>query len=194
MQPSFLLASMLVILAASTCVAQTLAPQSGSDKPPASSQPAPPAPSQAAPAVPKADAPKDSAAEKDQPKDKKKPKKVWSNDDVSTIKSDVPVVGDSRSSGNSSQNGGNSSPLFSSSPSSDETKINSFRSRLAQLRSELADVEAQIRQARTSNGHVREEVDQFVRPLEAKRAKLQSQIDAIEEEARQQGIQPGQLR
>ncbi len=180
MQPSFLLASMLVILPASTCVAQTLAPQSGSDKPPASSQPAPPAPSQAAPAVPKGDAPKDSAAEKDQPKDKKKPKKVWSNEDVSTIKSDVSVVGDS--------------PLFSSSPSSDETKINSFRSRLAQLRSELADVEAQIRQARTSNGHVREEVDQFVRPLEAKRAKLQSQIDAIEEEARQQGIQPGQLR
>ncbi len=191
MQPSLLSTGILVILAAFTCVAQTPAPQSGSDKPPAPSQPAPPTPSQAAPAVPKTDASKDSAVEKGQPGDKKKSKKVWSNEDVSTIKGDVSVVGDSRSSGNSSRN---SSLPFSSSPSSDETKVDSFRGRLAPLRSELADVEVQIRQARSSNGTVREVVDQYVKPLETRRAKLQSQIAAIEDEARQQGISPGRLR
>ena len=181
---------MLVILAASTCVAQTPAPQSGSDKPPAPSQPAPPAPSQAAPAVPKTDAPKDSAAEKDQPGDKKKPKKVWSNEDVSTIKGEVSVVGESHSSATSNRG----SETASSWSSYGMYSAGWYREKLNPLRSELNDIDAQIRQAKTSNGHVREVVDQFIHNLEARRAKLVSQADAIEEEARRRGIPPGELR
>ena len=137
---------------------------------------------------------KDQSTDKDQAKDKKKPKKVWGNEEVSSISGGVSVVGDSSSSNSSKQNSQTSWSSPSSSSSSVSYEVTSYRDRLAPLHSQIENINAQIRDYKTSKGYISENVQQIVPILEARRAKLQSQVDAIEEEARQHGISPGQLR
>lgn len=198
MHRSLIPASVLVFIAALTCAAQSSDPsaqsQSGADKPATQTPPPAPASSQATPPAPKTAPAKDQSTDKDQAKDKKKPKKVWGNEEVSSISGGVSVVGDSSSSNSSKQNSQTSWSSPSSSSSSVSYEVTSYRDRLAPLHSQIENINAQIRDYKTSKGYISENVQQIVPILEARRAKLQSQVDAIEEEARQHGISPGQLR
>jgi chromosome segregation ATPase len=80
----------------------------------------------------------------------------------------------------------------SSAPRNDAAE--SYRTRLRPLRRQVDDLNREIQQMRSAKGSVRENIESQVQIRDAKRAKLQEQINEIEEEARRHGIEPGQLR
>lgn len=113
----------------------------------------------------------------------KKPKKVWTEDEMGKLDSKVSVVGGDAATGKTS---------IPSGPRNDA--VESYRSRLAPLRRQLDDLDREIQQMKSAKGNVRENIESQVQIREAKRAKIQEQINEIEEEARRHGVEPGQLR
>src|SRR5258705_13934504 len=119
----------LAFFATLNCPAQSS--QSGSD--PDSAKPAPQSqpPAAAAPQV------KDQSTVKDQAKEKKKPKKVWTEEEISAVGGSISVVGD--------QHGSNNSSRTTTSPSaSDGRDAAYYRGRLAPLRQQINDVDTEI--------------------------------------------------
>ena len=172
-----ILAAVLASLASLNCPAQPS--QSGSDS--SSAKPAP----QSAPAG--TTAAKDQKSEKDQAKEKKKPKKVWTEEEVSAVGGSISVVGDSRPSNSSSR-------APSSTSASDGRDTAYYRGRLAPLRQQIDDVDREIQEMKSVKGTVRENVEAQVQIREARREKIQKEINEIEEDARRHGIAPGDLR
>jgi hypothetical protein len=113
----------------------------------------------------------------------KKPKKVWTEDEMGKLDSKVSVVGGDTAGGKNSNYSG---------PKNDAA--DSYRNRLAPLRRQIDDLNNEIQQMRNAKGSPRENIDSQVQIREAKRAKIQEQINEIEEEARRHGIEPGLLR
>ena len=179
----------LAFFATLNCPAQSS--QSGSDpvsaKPAPQSQPPAPAAPQPAPAAAGTAAPKDSSAGKDQAKEKKKPKKVWTEEEISAVGGSISVVGDQHPSNNSSR-----APAVPS--ASDGRDVAYYRGRLAPLRQQTDDVDREIQELKSVKGTVRENLEAQVQIREARREKIQKQINEIEEDARRHGIAPGQLR
>jgi len=132
-------------------------------------------------------APKDQGNAKDAAKDKKKPKKVWTDEDVSSIGGTVSVVGDAKSQGNPTPK-----PNYSSTAAGDNAS--SYRSRLAPLREQLDALDREIREMKSAKGAPLENVDAQVQIREARKEKILKQITEIEDEARRHGIAPGDLR
>ncbi len=189
MRRSLIFAIVLTSFAALNCPAQSS--QSGSDsgsaKPTPQSQPPAPNPPQAAPAAAGNPAPKDPSAGKDQAKEKKKPKKVWTEEEISAVGGGISVVGDQHPSNNSSR--------APTSPStSDGRDVTYYRGRLAPLRQQIDDVDREIQEMKSVKGTVRENLEAQVQIREARREKIQKQISEIEEDARRHGLAPGQLR
>ena len=130
--------------------------------------------------------------------DAKKPKKVWTNEDVNGLTGPVSVVG-------SSKNSGKASP----SAKADGQYILSTRKELAKLQSQLDDTEKQLSDLKdfsegkaptTSSGYEinkgynRVPVDQQITSLQDKKKQLQDKIGALLDEARKKGVEPGDLR
>jgi hypothetical protein len=189
MRRSFILASVLASFATLNCPAQSS--QSGSDsgsaKPTPQSQPPAPASPQPTPAAAGTAEHKDPNTGKDQAKEKKKPKKVWTEEEISAVGGSISVVGDQHPSNNSSR-----APASKSAP--DGRVAAYYRGRLAPLRKQIDDVDREIREMKSVKGTVRENLEAQVQIREARREKIQKQINEIEEDARQHGIQPSQLR
>jgi hypothetical protein len=181
-----LILAVLVVFGALNCTAQSS--QSGSDSgsakpspPPAASAPQPP------PAAPATTAAKDQSSGKDQAKEKKKSKKVWTEEEISAVGGSISVVGD--------QHPSNKSSRATTSPSaSDGRDAAYYRGRLAPLRQQIEDIDREIQQMKTAKGSVRENIESQVQIREARREKIQAQINEIEEDARRHGIAPGDLR
>jgi hypothetical protein len=189
MRRSLILASVLASLATLNCPAQSS--QSGSDsgsaKPtPQSQPPAPPAP-QPPPAAAATTAAKDQSSGKDQAKGKKKPKKVWTEEEISSGGGSISIVGDQHPSNNSYR-------APASPTTSDGRDAAYYRGRLAPLRKQIDDVDREIREMKSVKGIVRENLEAQVQIREARREKIQKQINEIEEDARRHAIEPGQLR
>ena len=161
-----------------TCFAETPAP--------ATSQSASPAP--ATSPAPSAKAP--TAA--------KKTSKVWTNDDVNGLSGPVSVVGNSKNLGK----GGPDSKA-------DGQYIQNTRKELRELQSQLDDTNKQLSDLKdfsegkapaTSSGYPinkgynRVPVNQQITSLEDKRKQLRAKIDALADEARKKGVEPGDLR
>jgi hypothetical protein len=211
---SLILASVLVLFSAFTCTAQSTgsgAPsQSDPAKPAAQSQSPAPTASQAEPPAPPANA----AAQKDQTSDKdqtkKKPKKVWTNEEMSTLHGVISVVGDPSQSGSyldsrqwntdsDSRNGGNTQR---------QNVIANYREQLRQLREQQDAIDKKISEFRsfkadnsspsgginTRTRYSMTTAEDEIKQLEDKKKQLQAKIDTIEEEARKNGIEPGELR
>lgn len=176
---SSILAAVLASFATLNCPAQSS--QSGADS--ASAKPAP----QSAPATEGTTAAKDHSSGKDQAKEKKKTKKVWTEEEISAVGGSISVVGDSRPSNSSSR------PPASTSASDGRDKAY-YRGRLAPLRQQIEDVDREILEMKSAKGTVRENVEAQVQIREARREKIQKQINEIEEDARRHGIAPGDLR
>jgi hypothetical protein len=176
---SLILASVLASFATLSCLAQSS--QSGSDSGAAKPAPQPPQPPAGTAA------PKDESTAKDQAKEKKKPKKVWTNEEISSVGGNISVVGDQKSSNNSY--GTPASPS-----ASDGRDAAYYRNRLAPLRQQVDDIDREIQQMRSSKGSVRENIESQVQIREARREKIQKQMNEIEEDARRHGIAPGDLR
>jgi len=179
MPRSHIFAFVLALFATMNCPAQSS--QSGSDS--GSAKPTP----QSQPSAPAAPQAKDQSSGKDQAKEKKKPKKVWTEEEISAVGGSISVVGDQHPSNNSSRT--------PTSPSaSDGRDAAYYRGRLAPLRQQIDDVDREIQEMKSVKGTVRENIEAQVQIREARREKIQKQINEIEEDARRHGIAPGQLR
>jgi hypothetical protein len=130
--------------------------------------------------------------------DAKKAKKVWTNEDVNGLSGPVSVVGNSKNLGK----GGPESKA-------DAQYIANTRKELAKLQSQLEDTKKQLADLKDfsegkapatsggyefNKGYNRVPVDQQITNLEAKQKQLQGKIDALLDEARKKGVQPGDLR
>ena len=130
--------------------------------------------------------------------DPKKTKKVWTNDDVKGLSGPVSVVGNSKNLGK----GG-------AGAKADGQYIANTRKELRKLQSQMDDTNQQLadlmdfsggKAPATSSGYQinkgynREPVDQQITGLQAKRKQLQGKIDALLDEARKKGVEPGDLR
>lgn len=132
--------------------------------------------------------------------EEKKPKKVWTNEDVSSHHDPAPP---------SSKNAKDPSPKKPASGQADTQFVANTRKQLAKLESELKAADQQLsdlkdflagKPAATSSGYPlnkgynRVPVDQQITNLEAKKKEIQGKIDDLFDEARKKGVEPGQLR
>jgi hypothetical protein len=138
---------------------------------------------------------------------KKKTKKVWTNDEIANVggEGSISVVGktDANAKGSSKSN---SSKSARTSSAKDQT--GNYRSRLRQLQNQLEATEKQITDLRNfngettgtsggidmSHGYSRTSVEDQIKILEEKRKQIQAQIGDIEDAARKEGMEPGELR
>jgi hypothetical protein len=134
------------------------------------------------------------------PSDSKKPKKVWTNDNLSDANGAVSVVGDPKNALKGKQTGAKPA---------DAQYIASVRKQLNKLQEQIADVDKQLgdltnfRKGEPSSSasgiklnksYNREPIEVQVRALQEKKKDLQAKTDALLDEARRKGVEPGQLR
>ena len=122
-------------------------------------------------------------APKAEPGKGKKPKKVWTEDDMGKLGNKVSVVG-----------GSNSATTANGPARSGSRDTSYYRDRLTPLRQQLERIETQIRDLQTAKLGGRENIARSLERLEAQKKEVQGKIDAVEDEARKDGIEPGQLR
>lgn len=172
MPRSLTLATILALFAAFSAVAQSQG----------SSAPAPPASSQ------------DSAT----PGETKKPKKIWTNENLSGASGTVSVVGDPKN-----------KPKPTSSKPVDAQYVASVRKQLDKLQGQVADIDKQLvdlknfsegKPSTSASGlklhksYSTEPIEVQMRTLRSKKKDLESKIDALLDEARKKGIESSQLR
>jgi hypothetical protein len=169
------LLSFAVILTLSTAVSAVAQSQD-------SSAPAPPAPTQ------------DSQTSAET----KKPKKVWTNDDLSGAKGGVSVVGDPKN-----------KPKPSPSKPANDQYVASVRKQLDKLQGQIADIDKQLVDLKNfsegepstsasglklNKSHDREPIEVQMRALQDQKKDLESKVDALLDEARKKGVESSQLR
>jgi chromosome segregation ATPase len=138
--------------------------------------------------------------------EKKKPKKVWTNDEVATLPGTVSVVGQPQQRvENSRQTEEGSS---SHAGDSQESQVDNYRQQIGDLRNQIDAADQRIAELKNfkgenasptgginpNQGYNMVPVEDQIKQLEAKKKKLQGQIDDLENEARKNGIDPGKLR
>jgi len=192
-----LAAGFVFVFGAFVCTAQSSSSSSEQSQSPATSPTTPTA-------AKTADA-KDRPADKDAMKDKKKPKKVWTEDDISKV-GGISVVGDS----SVSTSGKNSSqPAGAKADDSVQGKqIEYYRDQLRQLQAQLDVTAKKINDLRNfkadnsavsgginpNHGYSMTPIPDQIKQLEEKKKQIQDKIDAVTDEARKKGLEPGQLR
>jgi peptidoglycan hydrolase CwlO-like protein len=134
------------------------------------------------------------------PAESKKTKKVWTNDNLSDANGAVSVVGNSKPASNTK--------LHPAKPA-DAQYIASVRKQLDKLNGQLTDTDKQIADLtnfskgepptsasgmKVGKGYNRDPIDVQIHALQEKKKDLQSRIDALLDEARKKGVEPGQLR
>jgi hypothetical protein len=211
---SLILACVLILFSAFTCAAQSTGsgapPSSDPAKPTAQAQPLVPTPSQAQSSAPGANvaAPRDQASDKDPTK--KKPKKVWTNEEMSTMHGIISVVGDPEQANAppDSRKWNNDSDSGKGNDLEREKVVANYREQLRQLRGQQDDIDKKIADYRNfkadnsspsgginvRNRYSMTPAEDQIRQLEEKKKQIQAKIDALEEEARKNGIEPGELR
>jgi hypothetical protein len=132
------------------------------------------------------------------PPEAKKPKKVWTNEDISASNGAVSVVGDSKS-----------KPKTASSKSANSQYVTSVRRQLDKLQAETADIDRQLVDLKNfsagepstsasgiklNKSYEREPIEVQMRVLQDKKKDLESKIDALLDEARKKGVESSQLR
>lgn len=144
----------------------------------------------------------------------KKPKKVWTNDEIGSVGGTISVVGGaSNSSTASSGAGGNPSARSGLSPNGGsggarQRQLAAYRRQIRQLQAQIAAADAKISELRSFKGentapsegiNPREHysmtpVSGQIQQQKDNKKKLQAQLENIEDEARKNGFEPGDLR
>ncbi len=138
--------------------------------------------------------------------EKKKPKKVWTNDEVATLPGEVSVVGQANQGVAPRRGAGYDSS--SDRGQGQESQIDSYRQQIGELHSRIDAADQRIAQLKNfkgengsptgginpNKGYNMVPLEDQVKQLEAKKKQLQGQIDDLENEARKNGIDPGKLR
>ena len=154
---------------------------------------------------------------------KPKSKKVWTNDDMSSVSGTISVVGTPQQPASGPRTSVLSSPPLSASPAKakqdgatkaddnkvDEKTLAELRQQLQKLQSSIDALDKQIDQLRgMSKGDSKNvgglnpdtwsystaSVPDKIKSLESKRSELQAAMDNLLDAARASGIEPGQLR
>jgi hypothetical protein len=133
-----------------------------------------------------------------QPADTQKPKKVWTNENLSGAHGAVSVVGDPKS-----------KPKPATSKPANAQYAASVRKQLEKLQQQVDDVEKQLVDLKNfsegepstsasgiklNHSYNREPIEVQIRALQEKKKDLQSRMEALLDEARKKGVEPGQLR
>jgi hypothetical protein len=188
----FVLLSILIISGILVCAA---APASGQTQTPATSAPAPTTTAQnsdqppVAPAVP-SDPSSTTIA--------KKPKRVWTNENMADATGTISVVGDGHA------GKGKNSPQTPADPQ----YIAKTKKDLQKLQEQIDDANKQLATLKSFSegepvgngtqefhkGYNNEPIEEQRLNLEAKKKDLQAKIDNLLDEARKKGVEPGQLR
>ena len=137
--------------------------------------------------------------------DPSKSKKVWTNDDVGSLKSSVSVVGNKQSSGRGVVEEQDES---GEEPDSHAERVRQYRDAIEQLGSQIAQTDARIAQLKDfkaenttpsggislNRGYSMVPPEEQLKHLEERKKRCQAKIADLENEARKEGIDPGELR
>jgi hypothetical protein len=134
------------------------------------------------------------------PPETKKPKKVWTDENLSDAHGTVSVVGDPKNA---------SKAKTASGKPADAQYIASVRKQLEKYQEQIADIDKQLVDLknfssgepssgasgiRLNKSYDREPIEVQVRALQEKKKDLQAKSNALLDEARKRGVEPGQLR
>jgi hypothetical protein len=146
-----------------------------------------------------------SAAEEKKPADGTKPKKIWTNDEVGSLKGDVSVVGANRPAEGQTQSAQNGAGGAADSRGG---KIQRYRAAIGELRNKIDAADQRITQLKNfkgdnsspsgginpNRGYNMIPLDEQVKQLEEKKKQLLASIEDLENQAKKEGIEPGELR
>jgi chaperonin cofactor prefoldin len=132
------------------------------------------------------------------PAETKKPKKVWTNEDIPRTTGAVSVVGDAKS-----------KPQPASSKPANGQYVASVRKQLDKLQGQIADIDKQLVDLKNfsagepstsasgiklNKNYEREPIEVQIRALQSQKKDLESKIDDLLDEARKKGVDSSQLR
>jgi hypothetical protein len=151
------------------------------------------------------DAAKNVASSK--PADAKK-KRVWTNDDVGSIKGNVSVVGDKDSDQAGSAKDSKSVDTSGGGEDPKKARLQQYRDRIADLNAKIADADRKIAELKNfkadngapsgginpNHGYNMVPLEEQVKQLEDKKKQMQANIEDVENQARKEGFDPGELR
>jgi hypothetical protein len=134
-----------------------------------------------------------------------KPKKVWTNDEVGGLQGTVSVVGTSRAAESQTQPTRNAA---SAATEARRGKILRYRAAIAELRKKIDAADQRINQYKNfkgensspsgginpNRGYSMVPLDEQVKQLEEKKKQLLANIEELENQAKKEGIEPGELR
>jgi predicted nucleic acid-binding Zn-ribbon protein len=139
-------------------------------------------------------------------KEKKKPKKVWTNDELGSVEGDVSVVGEQDFSAEDRQ----SSNTYQANNRKNirQQQIRNYRGQIQQLQGQIDAAEKRISQLKNfkgentapsgginpTQGYNMVPLEDQVKQLEERKKQLQARIEDVENDARKNGIEPGELR
>jgi hypothetical protein len=138
----------------------------------------------------------------------KKTKKVWTDDNLGELKGTVSVVGKPKS-GRADTSYDDSGGDSEDGPESNKPSVaQQLRSQLASLQAQLDDTDQKIAQLKNiqsgatsgdsqmklHHGYNMDPLPDQIKKLEDRKNQIQAQMDAIFEQARKNGIEPGELR
>ena len=135
----------------------------------------------------------------------KKPKKVWTNDEIGLVKGGVSVVGDGKQGEPSRAAAEDSS---GDSRDAGAETVRKYRDQIRQLRDQIAAADRRIEQLKSfkgentspsaginiNQGYNMVPVEEQVKQREEKKRKLEAKIEDVEVEAKKNGVDPGELR
>ena len=154
--------------------------------------------------------PPDSPAQRDSsgnsaPAKSGNPKKVWTEDDLNSLKSRVSVVGGPSKSPKTSQKPPQDNQAAASLPPEKDPAW--YHRQLSPLRAQIEEMDAQIRKLKDAQGgketsdagrryglHLPMNTQDRIEVLEKGKRELQAKVDALEDQARRNGLNPGDLR
>jgi chaperonin cofactor prefoldin len=132
------------------------------------------------------------------PAEAKKPKKVWTNEDIPSTTGAVSVVGD-----------GKSKPQPASSKPANAQYVASVRKQLDKLQGQITDIDKQLVDLKNfsagepstsasgiklNKNYERAPIEVQIRALQSQKKGLESKIDDLLDEARKKGVDSSQLR
>lgn len=134
-----------------------------------------------------------------------KTKKVWTNDEVGSLQGTVSIVGTNRPAERQSQSGQNGS---GAAVDPRRGKILRYRDAIAELRKKIDAADQRISQLKNfkaddsspkgginpNRGYNMIPLDEQVKQLEAKKKQFLASIEDLENQAKKEGIEPGELR
>src|SRR6266849_2722709 len=139
-----------------------------------------------------------SAQDSATPDETKKPKRVWTNEDIPRSTGAVAVVGDAKS-----------KPQPASSKPANAQYVASIRKQLDKLQGQIADIDKQLVDLKNfsegepstsasgvklNKNYSREPIEVQMRALQNQKKDLESKVDALLDEARKKGVESSQLR